>query len=83
MSAPMIPIELPGQAGFLATATVCMVIPTCLVVLRILGRRRTSLSLNGSDVCIVLALVGYYLALFLRARHGVKHIEVILTIKPI
>lgn len=57
MTSSTIPIELPGQVGFLATATLCMVLPTALVVLRILARRRTSLSLNGSDFCIVAALV--------------------------
>lgn len=57
MASSTIPIELPGQVGFLATATICMVLPTALVVLRILARRRTSLSLNGSDFCIVAALV--------------------------
>ncbi|KAJ0104026.1 hypothetical protein J7T55_009691 [Diaporthe amygdali] len=56
MTSSTIPIELPGQVGFLATATICMVLPTTLVVLRILARRRTSLSLNGSDFCIMAAL---------------------------
>lgn len=57
MSSQTIPIELPGQVGFLATATICMVLPTALVVLRILARRKTSLSLNASDYCIIAALV--------------------------
>ncbi|KAH8742939.1 integral membrane protein [Diaporthe sp. PMI_573] len=56
MTSSTIPIELPGQVGFLATATFCMVLPTALVILRILARRKTSLSLNGSDFCIVAAL---------------------------
>lgn len=59
MTSPIIPIELPGQVGYLATATICMVLPTTLVILRIIGRRRTALAMNASDLCIVAALVCY------------------------